>query len=95
MYQSFPQKNINRSNSAIPIIKEPPHEKCAPKKPPGEQPCACPPKPQQESCAAIPQNIFGSLKADDLVIIGILLILLYEGTNDMLIIAILGIILFF
>ena len=88
MYQSFPQRHYNRSNTAMPVIKEMPCER--------ETKCE---KEKEECCEEKPnnpiQNIFGSLEIDDLILIGIILILLYEGTNDILIIALLGIILFF
>ena len=87
MYQSFPQRHYNRSNTAMPVIKEDPCEK-------KEIKC------EKEECCEEKQNnplsnIFGSLEIDDLILIGIILILLYEGTNDILIIALLGMILFF
>ena len=88
MYQSFPQKHYNRSNTAMPVIKEPPCEK-------KEIKCE---KEIGECCETKQNNplgnIFGSLEIEDLILIGIILILLYEGTNDFLIIALLGVILF-
>ena len=87
MYQSFPQRHYNRSNTAMPVIKEVP---CETK----EVKC------EKEECCEEKQNnplsnIFGSIEIDDLILIGIILILLYEGSNDILIIALLGMILFF
>ena len=88
MYQSFPQRHYNRSNTAMPVIKEQPcekKEKCENEK------VECCDEKQNNPLS----NIFGSLEIDDLILIGIILILLYEGTNDILIIALLGMILFF
>ena len=87
MYQSFPQRHYNRSNTAMPVIKEAPCE---------EKEIKC----EKEECCDEKQNnplsnIFGSVEIDDLILIGIILILLYEGANDILIIALLGMILFF
>ena len=87
MYQSFPQRHYNRSNTAMPVIKEAPCEK---EKYENEKEECCPEKPNNPL-----NNIFGSIEIDDLILIGIILILLYEGTSDILIIALLGMILFF
>jgi len=89
MYQSFPQRHYSRSNNAMPVIKEAPCEK-------KEIKCENEIKENCDEKSSNPlSNIFGSLEIDDLILIGIILILLYEGTNDILIIALLGIILFF
>ena len=92
MYQSFPQRHYNRSNSAMPVVKEPPKkEECAVEERREELPCC-----NNENKASNPLGtLFGSLELDDLIIIGIILILLMEGTNDILLLAILAVILFF
>lgn len=89
MYQSFPQRHYSRSNTAMPVIKEQPCEKKEQKC--EKEVCECGDEKQNNPLS----NIFGSIEIDDLILIGIILILLYEGTNDILIIALLGIILFF
>ena len=80
----------------MPVIKEAPDNKeCEREDVPEtkceeEVKCCCEKKPSNPLC-----TVFGSLEVDDIIIIGILLVLLFEGSNDILIIALLGIILFF
>ena len=94
MYQSFPQRHYSRSNTAMPVIRE------------AEKPCEkkeeIPEKCEKETTDICEtknnnplSNLFGSLEIDDIILIGIILILLYEGSNDILLLAVLGIILFF
>ena len=91
MYQSFPQRHYSRSNSAMPIVKEAPKkEECTVIPEKCEKPCEA----DKNTCNPL-GTLFGSLELDDLIIIGIILVLLMEGTNDILLLAILGIILFF
>ena len=78
----------------MPMIKEIPKEPVCKKeeqKPECKEivPCECEKKGENPL-----SSIFGSMEIDDLIIIGIILLLLFEGTNDILIIALLGIILF-
>lgn len=95
MYQSFPQRHYNRSNTAMPVIKERQEKQCE-KEESAEVKCE---KEVPEVCDDKKSNplssLFGSLELDDIIIIGIILVLLIEGTNDILLLALLGIILFF
>lgn len=94
MYQSFPQRHYNRSNTAMPIIREASEKPCEKEK--TEEKCEKEPLDICEPPKSNPlSTLFGSLELDDIILIGIILILLYEGSNDILILAILGIILFF
>ena len=62
MYQSFPQRHYNRSNTAMPVIKEPPCEK-------KETKCE---KEISECCETKQNNpfgnIFGSLEIEELIL---------------------------
>ena len=92
MYQSFPQKHYVRSNNAMPVIKE-----CATEEKPKKQEI-CEIKKEAECLEKNKKNpfsnFFGSLELDDIIIIGLILILLFEGTNDIMTLALLGVILF-
>lgn len=85
MYQSFPQKSFTESSrSAMPIKPEVVYQK--------------------EEKKEVAQNNFlgdflgdfvGNLKMDDLILIGLILVLLFEGGDDWIIIALIAYMLFF
>lgn len=96
MYRSFPQKHISESASAMPILKEiPPHNTKNEKKDKTEK--------ENEEKKLIsekkdknPQNeLLQGLNIDDIIIIGIILLLIYEGSDDYLTIGLLAAVLLF
>ncbi len=129
MYQSFPQRRMCSSNSAMPIIK-PQNNKnyCENKKENIEksdncktdsenykniESTNCDEEIKQECCDekslcveknkndskrnplnALFGDLFKNFEIDDLILIGLILFLLYEGEDDIIIIGILALILF-
>lgn len=92
MYQSFPQRHYNRSNTAMPVIKDNTENTCGSE--PITEKCE-----KTDNCGAkrknTEENLIGSMALDDIILIGVILVLLLEGSNDILMLAILGIILLF
>lgn len=92
MYQSFPQRHYVRSNSAMPVIKE---DNIKEKSKLQE---FCKEKTEIECNDNNKKNplgnFFSSLELDDIIIIGLILVLFFEGSNDIMTLALLGFILF-
>lgn len=112
MYQSFPQRHISQSASAMPIAKETvkmpsesvktehfkekkEREKNSEKT--GKKP---PEKAQNEKNAdeiktGFSADFLQSLSLDDIIIIGLIILLIYEGSEDYLTIGLLAAVLLF
>lgn len=96
MYQSFPQKRICMSSNAMPIIPKPETK---------ENNCqdVCKEKEKKEEIEECDNNkntsfnlfndVFKNLELDDIIIIGLILLLLYEGSEDWLTIGLLIVVL--
>lgn len=94
MYQSFPQKHISKSASAMPVFKEIP--KVEELTPQNSQPelkkIENQPKKEEKNPLT---ELFQGLNIDDIIIIGLIVLLIYEGTDDYLTIGLLAAVLLF
>lgn len=93
MYRSFPQGHYNKSETAMPVIRETSENSYG--KEDNSQKCEKESKDLQLPCDKPKNSIFGSLKSDDIILLGIILILLLEDTGDVITLAVLGMILLF
>ncbi len=86
MYQSIPKRVYTTKESAMPKFPSGIAE------PSGERECEMSPKKITEKKAP---NFFKNLETDDLLLIGLLLLLLSEDTDNQLLIAVVAFLLFF
>lgn len=93
MYQSFPQRNMSRSNTAMPVIRDNHRNDCV--KEEKQEKCELKIPDKCEEKSSNPLSFLNSFQLDDIILIGIILFLLYEGSNDIITIALLAVILFF
>lgn len=93
MYRSFPQGHYNKSETAMPIIRETAENQYIEEE--EEKKCENAEAEQKLPCDKPQNSIFGSLKSDDIILLGIILILLLEDTGDIVMFAVLGMILLF
>lgn len=100
MYQSFPQRHISKSTNAMPVFKQ---NTCEQKK-------EIPVRNEENMGIAVVKNenehkaeneknlltdLLGNLNPDDVIIIGLILLLIYEGSEDWLTIGLLAAVLLF
>lgn len=93
MYRSFPQGHYNKSETAMPVIRETAENPYIEEE--EEKKCENAETEQKLLCDKPKNSIFGSLKSDDIILLGIILILLLEDTGDIVMLAVLGMILLF
>ena len=101
MYQSFPQRHISKSANAMPVFKQnfPEEEKKEAESIEDEKAEIAVVKKENEHNNENEKNpltdLLGNLNPDDIIIIGIILLLIHEGSEDWLTIGLLSAILLF
>lgn len=95
MYQSFPQKHISQSTNAMPVFKEQQKKEkrpeiCEEKK---EKIILKDEKEKKDKNPSF--DFLNKMSIDDIIIIGLIILLIYEGSEDYLTIGLLAAVLLF